>query len=184
MSILTPTCPGACEYQIAPVDFDICAPKIFFGEITHIYIASGDATPFTDVEDLSEWTARLSDDSTDPDVIRDFMVVADLPAATAEEIVVSLGRKVYSPATHVINVDVDDISDTTYEFARSTSCNTSYRIWFATPSHIYGGTDGILGLVNLRPVIERGIKSLNKLTGTITWEAKFSPERHDNPFAV
>jgi len=183
MSLITPTCPGSCEYQIAAIDFDECAPKVFFGEITHIYIASGDAEPLTDVEDLAAWTARLSDDGTDPDVIRDFHVAADLPASTAEEIVISLGRKVYSPASHVINVDIDDISDATYEFGRTTSCNTSYRVWFATPSHIYGGTDGILALVNLRPVIERGIKSLNKLTGTITWEAQFSPERHDNPFA-
>lgn len=116
--------------------------------------------------------------------IRDLAVVADLPAASAEEIVISLNRKIFSPAEHVINVEIDDVSPETYEFARSTSCNTGYRMWFSTPEHIYGGTDGILAMVNLRPQIERGAQSVNKLVGTITWSAKFSAERNINPYAA
>jgi len=184
MSIINPTCPTGCSTVLPSVDFDLCDPAIYFGEITHLYIAAGDAAAFTDVEDLAEWTARLSEDSVDPDAIREFNVIADLPAATADEIVISLGRKVYSPATHIINVDIDEVSDLNYEFARMTSCNTQYRIWFGTPNHVYGGTDGILASLNLRPVIERGIKSVNKLMGTAQWDAKFSPERHDSPFAT
>jgi len=184
MSILNPTCPTGCSAIPPTVDFDLCTPKIFFGEIEHIYIASGDAAPLSDVESVSAWTARLSDTAVDADTIRDFHVMADLPAAAADEILLSLGRKAYSPATHTINIDVDDLSDANYEFARNTSCNVSYRIWFSTESHIYGGNDGILANINLRPVIERGQKSVNKIMGTVTWEAQFSPERHDNPFAV
>lgn len=184
MSIIVPVCPTGCTSMPAPVDFDVCAPEILFGEIRHIYVASGESTPFTDVESLSEWTTRISNDAVDEDTIRELMVSADLPAASADEIIISLGRKVYSPATHVINVDIDDLSAANYEFARTTSCNAAYRIWFATESKIYGGTDGILATINLRPVIERGVKSINKLTGTITWDAQFSPEMNDNPFAT
>ena len=54
----------------------------------------------------------------------------------------------------------------------------------STPEHIYGGTDGILAMVNLRPQIERGAQSVNKLVGTITWSAKFSAERNINPYAA
>jgi hypothetical protein len=52
-----------------------------------------------------------------------------------------------------------------------------------TPSYMYGGNDGVLAVLNLRPVIERGVKSLNKLSGTITWEAQFSPEREVSVYA-
>lgn len=180
---INPVCPSGCSTLVPSVDFDLCSPSISFGEIEHVYIASGDAAPFTSFEDLAEWTPRLSEDSVDPEAIRDFHVMADLPAASADEIILSLGRKIYSPASHIINVDVDDISDLNYEFGRTTSCNSQYRVWFATESHIYGGNEGILANVNLRPVIERGQKSINKLTGTISWEAQFSPERGDNPFA-
>ncbi len=183
MSIINPTCPTGCSTILPSVEFSLCDPSLHFGEIEHIYLANGDAEPFTDVENLAEWTARLSQDGQEANAIRDFHVMADLPAASADEIVVSLGRKAYSPATHVINVDIDDVSDLNYEFARTTSCNTIYKMWYATPDHIFGGTDGIDVTVNLRPVIERGQKSVNKLTGTITWESKFSAERHDNPFA-
>lgn len=184
MSYKTPSCPTDCGFTLPIVDFSICSPTITFGEITHIYVASGDANPFTDVEDITEWNVRLSDTSLDDDMIRDLMVLADLPAASAEEIVISLGRKIYSPATHTINVDIDDVSQETYEFARTTSCNAQFRVWFATPSWIFGGNDGILANINLRPVIERGIKSINKLSGTVTWEHQFSAERHVNPFAT
>lgn len=183
MSVINPNCPTGCSGIVPSVDFNICDPAIHFGEIEHLYIASGDAEPFTDVEDLAEWVSRISEDSQEVNAIRDFNVMADLPAATADEIILSLGRKIYSPATHTINFDIDEVSDLNYEFARVTSCNTLYRVWFATESHIYGGNDGILATVNIRPVIERGQKSVNKLTGTVTWEAQFSPERHDNPFA-
>lgn len=184
MSLVVPVCGTSCESTVPVVDFDLCSPKIFFGEIEHIYIAAGDAAPFTDFEDLAEWTARVSETSVDPDAIRDFFVVADLPAASADEIIISLGRKVYSPATHTINVDIDEVSDENYEFGRTTSCNQRYKVWFSTESHLFGGNDGIDATVNLRPVIERGQKSINKLMGTVTWEAQFSPQRGDNPFAT
>ena len=184
MSIINPTCPTGCSDFLPVVDFDLCDPKVSFGEIEQIMVASGAAAPFTDWEDLSEWTARISEtDVADIDTIRQMYVIADLPAATADEIIISKGRKVYSPATHVINVDIDDLSDENYEFARATSCNTQMRVWFFTKSHMYGGNDGILANVNLRPVIERGQKSINKLSGMITWEAQFSPERADSVFA-
>jgi hypothetical protein len=38
-------------------------------------------------------------------------------------------------------------------------------------------------MFNLSPVIERGAKTVNKLSGTITWENQFAPERTDSPFA-
>lgn len=183
MSLNLPVCPQGCAFQLPELDQDLCTPNVSFGEITHLYIAAGDAASFTDIEDLAEWTARLNDTSADPDAIRTMFVIADLPAATSEEIAISVNRKVYSPADHVINVDVDDISESMYNFGRATSCNVGYKIWFGTPDYIFGGNEGIDAMLNLRPVIERGAKSVHKLTGTVTWSAKFSPERNVSPFA-
>jgi len=167
------------------VNFDLCDPQVSFGEIEIIMLAAGDAANFTDWTDLAEWTARIDNaDVADPDKIRQMYVVADLPAATADEIIISKGRKVYSPATHVINVEIDDLSDENYEFARTSSCNVTFKVWFFTKSHMYGGNDGVLANVTLRPVIERGQKSINKISGTISWESQFSPERADSVFAT
>lgn len=184
MSIVNPSCPTGCSSILPVVNFDLCDPNVSFGEIETIYMGAGDAAAFTDWTDLSEWTARIDNlDTVDPDKLREFHVMADLPAATADEIVISKGRKVYSPATHTINVDIDDLTQENYEFARTTSCNVQFRVWFFTKSYMYGGNDGILANVTLRPVIERGQKSINKLSGTITWEAQFSPERAESVFA-
>lgn len=184
MSVNNPTCPTGCSSILPIVNFDLCDPKVSFGEIEMVMMAAGDADSFTDWTDLSEWTARIDGtDISDPNKIRQMYVIADLPAAAADEIVISKGRKVYSPATHTINVDIDDLSDENYEFARTTSCNVQFKVWFFTKSHQYGGNDGILANVNLRTVIERGQKSINKLMGTITWEDQFSPERADSVFA-
>lgn len=182
MSTINPTCPTGCSSILPTVSFDLCNPNISFGEIERVFIAMADATPFTDWTNLSEWTAALAL-TVEPDALREFYVVADLPAAAADEIIISLGRKIYSPATHTINVDIDDLSAENYEFARTTSCNLQFRVWFMTPSYMYGGNDGVLAVLNLRPVIERGVKSLNKLSGTITWEAQFSPEREVSVYA-
>lgn len=180
MSVNNPTCPIGCNSILPIVDFDICDPKIYFGEIEDIYVAAGDASAFIDWTNANEWAIRLSDsDINDIDAIRQLHVIADIPVASADETIISLGRKVFSPATHNIAIDIDDISDLNYEFARATSCNTLYRVWFATKNYMFGGNEGILANINLRPVIERGQKSINKLSGTISWDSKFSPERGD-----
>ena len=101
MSVQNPICPQGCDFQLPSLNFDFCSPEVSFGEITHIYLAAGDAEPFTDEERMDRVTMV--------DAIRDLAVVADLPAASAEEIVISLNRKIFSPAEHVINVEIDDV---------------------------------------------------------------------------
>lgn len=181
MSIVNPDCPTGCNSILPQASSDLCDPKVLFGEIEKIYISSGDSSAFSDWTDIDEWTARINNsDTTSIDSIREFHVIADLPQATADELTISLGRKVFTPATHTINFDIDDISAENYEFGRTTSCNVLFRVWFGTKSKLFGGNDGILANVNIRPVIERGIKSINKLVGTVSWEYQFSPESTDN----
>jgi hypothetical protein len=185
MSTLNPTCPTGCSSILPDVSFDLCNPNVAFGEIERIFVGMADANPFGggDWEDLSLWTAALALPTSDPNALRQLYVSADLPAASADEVIISLSRKIYSPATHIINVDVDDISAENYEFMRTLACNMQFRVWYMTPEYMYGGQDGELAIFTMRPVIERGAKSLNKLSGTITWENKFSSERAVSVYA-
>lgn len=184
MSVNNPTCPSGCNSIAPSVSFSACDPKFYFGEIRKIYVASGDAASFTDVEDLAEWTARLAESGGTIESIRELTVMGDLPLADFQEIEMSNKRKAYPPQKFTVNIDIDDISDTNYEFMRATGCNTQLLFWFATDDHIYGGNDGILASFKIGGIIERGNQSVQKLSGTITWESKFAPERNDSPFAA
>ena len=182
MSVINPTCPTGCDSNVPSVDFDYCAPEVYLGEIKRIYVASNDAAAFTDVTDAAEWATRLSETGTGADDIRELYVSADLPAPTRDVIEIDQGREIYPPAAFTLNVDIHDLSDLNYEFMRTTACNTAVKIWYATEDHIYGGNDGISNVnVILENMIERGQRTIQKITGTFTWDYKFQPQRTANP---
>jgi len=179
MSTISPICPTGCSSILPETSFDLCNPNVSWGEIQRVFVGMADANPFGSGEwtDHTLWETALALAATETNAIRQLYVSGDLPNATSDETVISLGRKIYSPASHTINIDIDDLSAENYEFMRTLGCNLQFRVWFFTQDYMYGGQDGLLAMFNLRPVIERGIKSLNKLSGTITWEDKFSAER-------
>jgi hypothetical protein len=177
-----PICPEGCTSSMPILDFDACAPEIYFGEVRRIYVASLDADPFADWTDASEWVARIdNDDIASANAIRSLTVSADKPAAEYDEVEISDNRKVVTPSTHIINLTIDDISDANYEFMRFTECNPTLRLWFADDAHIYGGNLGVKANIMLKEVIERGNKSIKRIEGMAKWESKFSPERTENP---
>jgi DNA polymerase III psi subunit len=184
---IIPTCPTGCDSTAPLMDFDLCNPAIYFGEIEKLYLMARDGAVLEHWNDIvpalfkAELEGRISNSSVSVDAIREMHVSADMPEAAKDEIIISLGRKAYSPATHTLNVDIDDLSDLNYEAMRNLECNYLVKIWFATKDHIYGGAEGIEATAKLSLVIERGQKAIQKLKGTVTWEAKFSPERADNP---
>lgn len=179
----TPTCPTGCGGVLPSLDFDYCDPVLGYGEIDHIFLAAYDAECFTDWESLTEWTARLDNTSTDTNAIRWLHAMGDKPIAERDENEISLGRKVKSPGSFTLNIDIDDVSDLNHEFMRVSQCNNLFRMWYAAGDFLWGGVCGIEAIVNLDYLIERGSKSIQKISGTITWEAAFSPERCDNPMA-
>ena len=182
MSSTIPTCPTGCDSVLPPVEFDYCTPNTVFGEIKRLYVASNDAAAFTDVESAVEWAARLSEDGVGTDDIRELHISADMPAPTQDAVEIDQYREIYPPASFTINLDIYDLTDDNYEFMRTTFCNNAVRAWFATEDHMYGGVDGIVEAnLKLTPVIERGSKTPEKFMGTLTWDAKYPPERSDNP---
>ena len=184
MSVNNPTCPTGCDSYLAAVDFNYCDPEVHFGEIDHIYLKARDGSDLLDWQSLAVWNARLAlDPLTDNDAIIDLVVVADQPPAETEEIEISLGRKIQSPSSFIINFEIDDVSDLNYELMRWLECNLIVDVWYSANDVLFGGNPGIEASLSAKYQIERGQKSLQKIVGTVKWESQFSPPRTTNPMA-
>lgn len=180
---MNPTCPTNCAPALPIVNFDICAPKINLSEIEKIYFAKPSATPFTDWKTATEWATRISQtDVVSDDTIRPMTVIADKPAPANKIKEVSNGRKIVTGKDHTLNVTIDDVSDENYEFARTTECGGQVKIWYEIQGgYLYGGNEGINATLVLDDVLNRGRDEIETLTGSISWSAKFSPERTLSP---
>lgn len=183
-------CPVNCaEAQIPTVSFDDCSPEINESEIEWIAIARSDAKNFLDVEDSTEWTTRIAQDAaTVPpapdDTIRMIRVVGDKPAPELQNRVVSGGRSLQTAKNHTINAEIDETNIDNYEFARSTSCNPTYKLWYVTKAGlVYGGICGIKAQVIFNLIQNRGDGEIEKYVGTVTWKDRFDPPRANFPLA-
>lgn len=185
MSQENPTCPTDCGSFLPEVDFNYCDPNIEFGEIDKVYIMARDGGAFLDWESLSEWTARLAlDPLTEINAIVELHVIGDQPVPESDEIIISLDRKIQTPKTFMLNVEIDDVSDANYQLMRFFECNTSVRMWYSANDVLFGNNEGIDGVnIKLGYQIERGQKVLQKIVGTVSWEGEFSPNRITNPMA-
>lgn len=184
MSLNLPTCPTGCDSYLVGVDFNFCDPEVHFGEIDHVYLKARDGSDLLDWESLTVWNTRLAlDPTTDLDAIVDLHVIGDQPPAETEELEISLGRKIQTPSTHVLNIEIDDVTDTNYTLMRWLECNLVVDMWFSAGDVLFGGNPGIEANIMLKHQIERGQKSIHKIVGTIKWESKFSPPRTTNPMA-
>lgn len=178
-----PTCPTGCTSLLPENTYDFCTQNIITGEIERIYLANGDAECFTDWTGVAEWLARISEDSADPDAIRQFRGVGDLPVATNDETMISLGQKYYGEKTFVINFDIEDLSAENYAFLRYLECQTTVKFWFESGGYLFGGNCGENVNINANLQIERGQKSLHHIMLVITWDGDFHPERCVSPIA-
>ena len=180
---ICPTCPQGCSGLLPDLDFNYCSPENAFGEITHIFLAAYDAQCFSDWNDVNEWLARVDNTTDGIDYIRYMHVKANKPVGTFDTIETSLGRKVKSPSTFILNIEVDDVSQLNHEFMRLTQCSTTFKMWYAAGGYLWGCNCGVDAILNLDYQIDAGMKTIHKITGTATWEAEFAPERVVNPLA-
>jgi hypothetical protein len=173
-------CPTSCSDILPVAKYDYCDPEVKFGEIRKIFFATIDADPFVDWENMAEWYMRVdNDDDTDINAIRELTVSADKPQGEYDDIMLSNNRRVRTSGTHTINISIDDNSDANYDLARWAGCNTTIKFWYVTKTKMYGGNDGITGNLHLNEVIERGNKGIKFINGTLTWEARYAPDRAD-----
>jgi len=174
--LLAPTCPINCEGVLVPVDFDICAPEVHYGEVSKIYIAAVDAADFTNIELLAEWTARLSETSVDPDAIRPLTVLGDLPVAEQSEVPISGDRIIVGAKQFTLTFEIDETNSINYNMLLTSECNLTFKMWFETSDGMmYGGNEGIIASLRLNLMIPRERTDIVKYMGTLKWKSVFSP---------
>ena len=182
--LLYPTCPESCGGALPAVSFDNCAPAIHYGEVSKLYLANVEADDFTNVELLSEWTARLTADGTDPDAIRELTVIGDLPEAERTEITISGDRTIAGFKNFTLNFEVDETNAINYNFLLTSECNLKFKMWFETSDGIlYGGNEGIEASILMNLVIPRERTDVVKYMGQAKWRSQFSPLRSTMPTA-
>jgi len=183
MSKINPTCPTDCDSLVPEVLYDFCGPNYDFGQITKLYVAKQSAASFTDVSDLSEWLARLSDDGTADDDIRTLNVIGSKEAPDSSEIQISLKRTIRTPKKHTVSVKIEETNLTNYEFMRAMDCGGTYKVWYESGKYLYGGTEGIDAQILMHLLIPESTDELKVFEGMIKWEDKYEPEACLNPFA-
>ena len=180
----TVLCPNNCETELPEVKFSKCSPTIVLSEIVRIFLGKQSTEPFTDWKSATEWTTRLSENGTTANAIRPLTVIADKPAGSPVVKEISNGRKYNLRKDFTINIEIDDVSKENYEFMRVTQCGGEYKLWFETAGgRLYGGNEGIDASLVLDNVLGRGKDEIEKITGTASWDDKFSPEMCVSPIA-
>jgi hypothetical protein len=183
--LLNPTCPTGCDTGLPAVDFDVCAPELHYGEVAKLYIAAADADDFANVEDLAEWTTRLSESvCVRGDEVRDLTVLGELPEPEQTEIAISGDRTAVGFKQFTLNFEVDETNDTNYNWLLTLECNMTFKFWYETADGmLYGGNEGITGTIRANQVIQRERTDLVKFIGTAKWKSQFSPLRAVSPMA-
>jgi len=182
-SNVNPVCPTGCDSTLAENTYDFCKQHIVTGEVDHVYLANGNAECFTNWALPGEWAARISTDSLDPNAIRRYRGIGDLPLGAADEIDISLCQKYQTEQTFTLNFDVEDVSDENYNAMRTMQCGGILKGWFSGGGKLFGGNCGLDVSVKAGYQIERGCKTLHKIMLVFSWENQFSPERTTNPIA-
>ena len=178
-----PICANDCNDKLAPVQFSACNPEVNASEIIRIFVAAANAAPLTDWKTAQAWTERISNtDVASQDAIRVLTVIADKPAAADVVKDLSNGRKKTLRKDHTVNYTIDETNDANYEFMRKLECSGRVKFWYETAGgKLYGGDEGIKGDITGNIVNNSGADEIETIQGTITWKAKFSPERVNSP---
>lgn len=177
-------CPDGCTAELPEVDFDLCSPDVHFGQVSDVFITNV-GYPLTNYTDPIEWAERLALLNTDPSKIIQLIGIGDKPAAEANIIEISKGRKVSGNKNHTVNFRIDEVSDLNYEMMRKFECNKTVLAWYKTyEGKLYGGNSGVHSAgvsIQFSHVIPENAAELETLPGTITWKSKFHPCRSDYP---
>jgi hypothetical protein len=187
------TCPTDCTGDLPVVSFSDCAPQTSKSEINRLYMGKANTKAFTTWGSPTEWADRLSQSIVPPgdseelpaDLIRPITVSAEKPDASMTEIDISDGRKAISNVDHVINFEIDDVSQINYDWVRQLECGYVGRFWYSTMGgHLFGGNKGIKATIKAKVVLAKGNDGLQKIVGTISWKSQFTEERVVSPIAA
>ncbi len=182
--ILSIICGDDCDFTLPVVDFADCNPEVNESQIQKIYEAKPTAANFSDWTSPTEWAARLSQTSTDPDAIREYTVIGDKPKPEATEKIISGERTVRVNKKHTINFDIDESNAINHDAVRNHKCISQVKIWYQTKSgHLFGGNEGIEASIEIDMTLSRTSGDLILYQGTLKWDNRDLEERCVSPIA-
>ena len=184
---------------VSEVCFD--ANSIEESEIIGVYISEPDPAnagepknPITDwvntglAEDatlnetaLLTWIGTL--DNATAAGLRYIKCIGDKPAPAGTDVTGPEGVVVPINKKHTVNIDVMTIDNLNYAFLQKLDANNgTIHIWYVTKQFIYGGLNGVKGVVKSAPhVLGRGQGSIAVTPMVFEWFAKTDPPRDANP---
>lgn len=177
-------CPDDCDFSLPPVSFGECNPEVNLSQIAKIYLAKPQASAFTDVTDINEWNARLSETDTGANAIRPIIVIGDKPLPEKTERTISGGRTVVTDKKHVVNFDIDETNAQNHDFVRNTKCIKSVKFWYETIGGLlFGGNTGINGTLEVDMALSRTEGDIIVYPGTLRWSSRDLENRDTSPLA-
>lgn len=178
-------CPTNCGTSLPPVQFDPCTFDWRTSAIDQIAITQPDATPFTAVEDETEWAARLDQTVLTAGKIRLLHGVGTVNAPA--DVVITKGQKTrITKRNRSITFTINEMNDKNYDFVRAIECGGQrFQLWYFSND----GVDGFGGVAGI-PVSATGTfvygpndGDILEATITFTWSALQSPPRFVSPIA-
>jgi hypothetical protein len=164
------------------VSFNECAPEVHYGEVSKVYVARADSADFTNVDIITEWTARLDDSGSDANDIRTLIGIGEIPVPEKTELTLSGDRIIYPPKKFTMLFEVDETNDTNYEFLQASECNLKFKFWYETSDGmLYGGNTGIEAIISGDAPIPKSREEIAKFMFTAKWKSQFSPLRCLSP---
>jgi hypothetical protein len=175
---------NCAAFNLPVTNFNDCDPDVNYSEIERVFAGSPQGTPFANILDANEWGTRMSQTTVNAQAIRGLIVIGDMPAAATVVKDLSNGRKKTIGKDFTVNFDIDDISDENYLLVKTLEDNQTIRLYgFETQGGklYHYGPGGILATVAANVVLARGRDEIERISGTITWRNKNSPNRVDSP---
>ncbi|WP_343320177.1 hypothetical protein [Sphingobacterium multivorum] len=177
-------CPSDCEEATLPAfAFDTCAPEVNESQISELYFAPGNASPFTDVSSATEWATRLGNTPSAGKDIRVLTGMGSKPKPTATTVAISGRRKKVTNRVHTLTFKVDETNQANHDALRALQCGGQYTIWYATSGGLlYGGNSGVKKVfIDAGDVHEEGDDAIITHEYTCEWNNLHSPERVVSP---
>jgi len=122
----------------------------------------------------------------DPATMVHLTTIGDKPLSEINEITVAKRWLIFTSRTHVVNIDVTDMSIENYEFFRALQVKPTVAIWYRDiDGYMYGGADGVVcDVQNAGNILNRGEGGL--LTGQVVfnWDADCDPPMGEETSAM
>jgi hypothetical protein len=168
-------CEPACK-QMPEVDFSICSPKTFGGQINNVFLFSN-KHPLLNEFDVNEFVYRLALPQNDVSKIITLSCIGSKQAPEINEVKGAYGISTYSNKIHSVIFEINELEDMNYNmmlhFERT---NKALALYKTSSGKIYGG-HGIPVIISFNQIIPEAPNELESLLGTISWEDRLHPCR-------